>query len=232
MFKVSRILCKIAQIFSIICSVTVWFSFGAVLIEISLSTGMGDLGEVLINLFNEIGAEEAADVVAGMSVAIIILAMILCVCIFICYTILFIVNAVLSAKASNRHSKKLYIANIVFGFLTGIELNAAGGIVGLIALKREGNRERRQLLEDDIPQEPEEEMLLIEEAPVEEEAPAEEPAPIIEPEPIKEPEPIVEPELDEREPEPLKKEEAPDVVEVPAEGQPEEVVSDGEVKGD
>ncbi len=52
---------------------------------------------------------------------------------FIFFLILAIINIVLSFKGKNSNSKGLMIANIVFGAISGIELNLVAGIFGLIA---------------------------------------------------------------------------------------------------
>ena len=52
---------------------------------------------------------------------------------FIFFLILAIINIVLSFKGRNSNSKGLMIANIVFGALSGIEVNLVAGIFGLIA---------------------------------------------------------------------------------------------------
>ena len=52
---------------------------------------------------------------------------------FIFFLILAIINIILSFKGRNSNSKGLMIANIVFGALSGIEVNLVAGIFGLIA---------------------------------------------------------------------------------------------------
>lgn len=49
-----------------------------------------------------------------------------------------VVNAIIAFIGRKKESKAAYILNIVFGLLSGVEVNAAGGVVGTIyATKKE-----------------------------------------------------------------------------------------------
>lgn len=49
-----------------------------------------------------------------------------------------VVNAIIAFTGRKKESKAAYILNIVFGLLSGVEVNAAGGVVGTIyATKKE-----------------------------------------------------------------------------------------------
>ena len=56
-------------------------------------------------------------------------------------------SAVISFKCLKEDRKGLYIANIVFGLL-GTSFNAAGGILGTIAITRQERRDRRNHIVD------------------------------------------------------------------------------------
>ena len=55
---------------------------------------------------------------------------------FIIPVVFQIANAVISGITIKKENKALYIANIVFGLLSGVELNFIAGIFGLIDLAR------------------------------------------------------------------------------------------------
>ena len=58
-------------------------------------------------------------------------------------------SAIVSFKCLKEDNRKgLYIANIVFGLLSSSYLNAAGGILGTIALTRQERRDRRNKIID------------------------------------------------------------------------------------
>lgn len=58
-------------------------------------------------------------------------------------------SAIVSFKCLKEDNKKgLYIANIVFGILSGSSLNTAGGVLGTIALTRQERRDRRNNVVD------------------------------------------------------------------------------------
>ena len=57
-------------------------------------------------------------------------------------------SAIVSFKALKEERKGLYIANIVFGILSGSMLNTAGGVLGTIAMSRQEIRDRRQNVVD------------------------------------------------------------------------------------
>ena len=57
-------------------------------------------------------------------------------------------SAIVSFKALKEDRKGLYIANIVFGILSGSSFNTAGGVLGTIALTRQERRDRRNNIVD------------------------------------------------------------------------------------
>ena len=58
-------------------------------------------------------------------------------------------SAIVSFKCLKEDSKKgLYIANIVFGILSGSYLNTAGGVLGTIALTRQERKDRQNNIVD------------------------------------------------------------------------------------
>lgn len=58
--------------------------------------------------------------------------------IFIPWTAMAIANGVIAALGRKKQTKVFYILNIVFGLLSGAEVNAVGGVFGLFTLpKRE-----------------------------------------------------------------------------------------------
>ncbi len=57
--------------------------------------------------------------------------------IFIIWAILAIVNSVVSFIGRGVQNKPMLIINIVFGFISGVEINLVGAILGLIANSRE-----------------------------------------------------------------------------------------------
>lgn len=60
------------------------------------------------------------------------------------------VSSIVSFKARNNDSKKLFILNIVFGVISGVEVNLVGGILALIALKKQSNEENIEQKEETI----------------------------------------------------------------------------------
>ena len=56
---------------------------------------------------------------------------------FIIFIFLALANAILSFKARKSESKGLFIANIVFGFVSSCIINSVGGILAVIASNRD-----------------------------------------------------------------------------------------------
>ena len=56
--------------------------------------------------------------------------------IFCIMTIMALLNCIVAFKGKNTNSKGLLIVNIVFGALSGVEVNIVGAIFGLIARNR------------------------------------------------------------------------------------------------
>ena len=57
--------------------------------------------------------------------------------------------ALVSFKCLKEDTKKgLYIANVVFGLLSGVYFNTAGGVLGIIALTKQERRDRRNKIVD------------------------------------------------------------------------------------
>lgn len=54
--------------------------------------------------------------------------------VFLVWAVLILTNGIIANNARKNPTKENYILNIVFGFLSGMEINAIGGIFGLIAL--------------------------------------------------------------------------------------------------
>ena len=59
--------------------------------------------------------------------------------IFLVLAFLNLANAIVSLAARNKQTKVSYIISIIFGFVSGIELNLVGGILGLVSLQRTMN---------------------------------------------------------------------------------------------
>ena len=58
-------------------------------------------------------------------------------------------SAIVSFKTLKEDNKKgLYIANIVFGILSGVYFNTAGGVLGTIAISRQERRDRLNKIVD------------------------------------------------------------------------------------
>jgi len=55
------------------------------------------------------------------------------------------INSSFAFKGAKEQSRKLLILNIVFGFLSCVEINAVGGILGLVALSIWGNKEKNAI---------------------------------------------------------------------------------------
>lgn len=58
-------------------------------------------------------------------------------------------SVIVSFKTLKEDNKKgLYIANIVFGLLSGVYFNTAGGVLGVIAITRQERKDRRNKIVD------------------------------------------------------------------------------------
>lgn len=56
-----------------------------------------------------------------------------------------IVNAIIAFISRKKESKAAYILNIVFGLLSGVEVNAAGGVVGTIYITKKEIKEKEAI---------------------------------------------------------------------------------------
>lgn len=56
-----------------------------------------------------------------------------------------IVNAIIAFISRKKESKAAYILNIVFGLLSGVEVNAAGGVVGTIYVTKKEIKEKEAI---------------------------------------------------------------------------------------
>lgn len=59
---------------------------------------------------------------------------------FVIMYIATIVNIIVAFMGKNTKSKGLLVTNIIFGFLSGITVNAVGGIIGLIGLSKDNQQ--------------------------------------------------------------------------------------------
>ena len=78
-----------------------------------------------INKYNSDYPELDAD---AIKIMLIVIAVMFCI-----LTVLALINAIVAFKGKNTDKKGLLIQNIVFGALSGVELNIVGAIFGLIA---------------------------------------------------------------------------------------------------
>lgn len=76
-----------------------------------------------------------------MAALIVQISFAICIAAFIIYAALCVVNGILSLKARRNPTKQLCIINIVFGLITGIEVNTVGGFLGFFSLKKEEKQE-------------------------------------------------------------------------------------------
>ena len=56
---------------------------------------------------------------------------------FYIWTVILIINGIIALISRGKTSKGLYIASIILGFASGVEVNAVGGIFGIIGTRRE-----------------------------------------------------------------------------------------------
>ena len=56
-----------------------------------------------------------------------------------------VVNAIIAFVSRKKESKAAYILNIVFGLLSGVEVNAAGGVVGTIYITKKEIKEKEAI---------------------------------------------------------------------------------------
>ena len=158
MVKARDILFKIAFIFAIIAIVAYaigaialgLFGIGATLAgAVGMSNSNASLGASMDSyststsfIFPGLSSENEPEVLLASGIMMISFSIVLFVLL-----ILAIVNTVIIKKASNRHTKGLYIAAIVFGFLSGNEFGAVAAIFGLIVLNKNENTEKVEATE-------------------------------------------------------------------------------------
>lgn len=121
MEKAKRILFTISGVLSIV-GIVLWLILGIVFMVCANST------EVI---------EKAAD---GEDVEVIKAMFTTVGVMFIFFAIMSIVNSILCFKGRNSNSKGIMIINIVFGALSGIEINILAAIFGLIVGSRSSNQ--------------------------------------------------------------------------------------------
>ena len=56
-----------------------------------------------------------------------------------------VINAIIAFVSRKKESKAAYILNIVFGLLSGVEVNAAGGVVGTIYITKKEIKEKEAI---------------------------------------------------------------------------------------
>ena len=137
MKKLSKVFLTIAGILHIVCAVS-YFIISAVLMVfciIYFATG----SFFLYKYYGDAEAETAAAVILILVILYFILSFVL-----IGYGIASIVGSRLTFKALNAPDKKGLITAIVFGGLFGVEFGVAGGIIGLIALNKEGSPKKEE----------------------------------------------------------------------------------------
>ena len=118
MEKAKRILFTVAGILSIVGAV-LWVIFGIIFVACASNADM------LNDMFNiDEDVEYIQAMFATVGVVFIICAIFACV------------NAVVSFKGKNSNEKGMMIVNIIFGAISGIEINILAAIFGLIVRNR------------------------------------------------------------------------------------------------
>ena len=123
MEKAKRIVLTVGGIVSCVCCF-IWLITGCVYIAVAESTSF------IERLADESSTKTAEEIKALFLVVGII---------FLCASVFCIANAIVALKGKNSDSKGLMIANIVFGFLSLIEITVVGGIFGIVAINRKNN---------------------------------------------------------------------------------------------
>ena len=117
--KICRILLLVGGIFSLVCTMCLDFLLGlaAIIVPVVMNS-MGMLPEGVGDFI----------VIGGVVLGILL----------IFEAIFALIAGVLGIKGFKEHAKNIYVGNIVFGVLTGLQwLLLAGAVLGLIALKKE-----------------------------------------------------------------------------------------------
>ena len=118
MEKAKKILFTVSGILSII-GIVVWLILGIVFIVLA---GNVDFVDDATATAEEAEAFKAMFMVCGVM--------------FIIFAIMSVVNTILCFKGKNSNAKGLMILNIVFGVISGIEINILAAIFGLIVGSR------------------------------------------------------------------------------------------------
>lgn len=134
MKKIGKILLMIGGIYSIVTMVLV-LALGIFLTVLSSPSWT----QTIIDYINEGNISAIGEYTAEESTQIYQMVFLVLGVIYLIEVGFDIANCVLSFRGQAKQTKALMIVNIVFGFLTGVLFNAAGGIVSLIALSKENN---------------------------------------------------------------------------------------------
>ena len=118
MEKAKRILFTVSGILSIV-GIVLWLVLGIVFIAVANNA---DTVENMADSADDIEAVKAMFMACGIM--------------FIFFAIMSIVNAILCFKGRNTNAKGVMIINIVFGAISGIEINILAAIFGLIVGSR------------------------------------------------------------------------------------------------
>ena len=138
MVKAKDILYKVGIIISIICMVC--YAIGAFIFSV---LGIAGVWLVLVNEAIEGSDTTVVDPMYnnpfGDDMAAAIIAFFVGIVFFVCVAAC-IINLIVCKKAKSRDSKKLYIASIVLGIITGIYFGLVAGIFGLILLNMKDSK--------------------------------------------------------------------------------------------
>ena len=136
MKRASKVLLTVGAIYSLVVAIT--FVFCMIMFIIFSLPFFMDLvrqglesGEISTNI-------ESVDAALMFTQAVFIT----CAVTFGILSIFCFINSSFAFKARKEQTRSLLILNIVFGFLSGVEINAVGGILGLIALNIWGDKEK------------------------------------------------------------------------------------------
>lgn len=126
--RISKIVYFVSGGLSIFCSV-MFCVLGILSIVLAFSP---DFLDTLYNSMTNSASIEKEDFILAAR------AIYICISVFaFIYTIFAAANAVVSFVGAIKPRKQLHILNIVFGALSGVELNIAAAILGLIASRNE-----------------------------------------------------------------------------------------------
>ena len=129
MKKASNVLLRVGLIVSIVYAVI--FILFAILFTVF---GQDFVKEFIIEESSRNGGE-AKD--AEIASSVLQATSIVCAAVFYYLGVMAAINAIVAKKALEEPNQKNYVLNIVFGVLSGVEVNLVGAIFGLIVSNRE-----------------------------------------------------------------------------------------------